>query len=131
MSIKKYRDLTERIKNGSILLSADPGGDGTTDGIPEMSVHYTELQPGAEVIPHNHKRVEVYIILSGRALIMAGDDTSEVTTGDVALAPIGAYHGIKVIGSEPLRFYALNAPPASTCPKVEAPEEILWKWKQT
>ena len=131
MSIKKYGDFTEHMKTGNILLSADPGGDGTTDGIQEMSVHYMELQPGSEVIPHNHKRAEVYIIMSGRALIMAGDDISEVAKGDVALAPTGTYHGIKVIGSEPLRFYALNSPPSSTCPMVEAPEEILWKWKQS
>jgi hypothetical protein len=35
-----------------------------------------------------------------------------------------------VIGSEPLRYYAFNTPPASSCPMIPAPEEVLWKWNQ-
>ena len=112
----------------SILLSAAQNSDGTTDGVPEMSVHYTELEPGEEVRPHTHNRVEVYLFLTGRARVMTGDEIEDVTTGDIAMAPIGTPHGIKVIGNEPLRFYAFNSPPASTCPMKEAPEEILWKW---
>ena len=61
---------------------------------------------------------------------MTGDEIEEVSTGDVAIAPIGTPHGIKVIGNEPLRFYAFNSPPASTCPMKEAPEEVLRKWNQ-
>ena len=129
MPIRKLTEFKERMKRGSVLLSSDPGGDGTTDGIPEMSANYVEMEPGGEVRPHTHNRVEVYVFLTGRAIVMTGDDIAEVTTGDVALAPIGTPHAIKVIGSEPLRFYAFNAPPASTCPMVDAPEEVLWKWK--
>ena len=130
MPIKKFADFTERLKDGNILLSASPDSDGTRDGIPEMSAHYMEMQPGDEINPHIHNRVEIYLFLTGRALVMSGEETAEVTTGDVALAPIGIPHAIRVIGSDPLRFYAFNAPPASTCPKVDAPEEYLWKWKQ-
>ena len=130
MPIQKFTDFKERMKGENILLSAAPGGDGTTDGIPEMSVNYVEMEPGGEVHPHIHNRAEVYVFLTGRAIVMSGDEISEVTTGDVALAPIGTPHAIKVIGSEPLRYYAFNAPPASTCPMEDAPEEILWKWKR-
>ena len=130
MPIKKFADFKEMMKGGNILLSAATEGDGTTDGIPEMSVHYVEMEPGGEVTPHVHNRVEVYLFLTGRAKVMTGDEIEEVTTGDVAMAPIGTPHGIKVIGSEPLRFYAFNSPPASTCPMKDAPEEVLWKWNQ-
>ena len=130
MPIKKITDFQKQLTGPNILLSATPGGDGTKDGIPEMSVHYAEMKPGDEVRPHTHNRVEVYLFLTGRAKVMTGDEIEEVTTGDVAIAPIGTPHGIKVIGSEPLRFYAFNAPPASTCPMQEAPEEVLWKWNQ-
>ena len=130
MPIKKYHEFKEQMKGKNILLSAAPGGDGTTDGIPEMSVSYIEMQPGDVVQPHTHNRVEVYLFLTGRAVVMTGDEIAEVTTGDVALAPIGTAHAIRVIGNEPLRFYAFNAPPASTCPMVPASEEILWKWNK-
>jgi mannose-6-phosphate isomerase-like protein (cupin superfamily) len=97
--------------------------------MPEMSVHYNEMQPGGEVRPHVHNRVEVYLFLTGRAKVLTGDQIEEVTTGDVAIAPIGTPHGIKVIGNEPLRFYSFNSPPASTCPMQPASEEVLWKWE--
>ena len=130
MPIQKLADFKERMKGENILLSAAPGDDGATDGIPEMSVHYVEMEAGKEVNPHVHDRVEVYVFLTGRALVMTGDEITEVTTGDVALAPIGTPHAIRVIGSEPLRFYSFNSPPASTCPMKDAPEEVLWKWKR-
>jgi len=130
MPIKKITDFQNRLSGPNILLSAAPDSGGKTDLMPEMSVHYNELKPGAEVRPHTHNRVEVYLFLTGRARVMTGDEIEEVTTGDVAIAPIGTPHGIKVVGNEPLRFYAFNSPPASTCPMEEAPEEVLWKWNQ-
>ena len=130
MPIKKITDFKEQMTGPNILLSADPDSDGTGDLMPEMSVHYIELEPGGEVRPHTHNRVEAYLFLTGRARVMTGDEIEEVTTGDVAFAPIGVPHAIKVIGTEPVRFYAFNAPPASTCQMKEAPEEVLWKWNK-
>ena len=128
MPIKKITDFKNKMTGTNILLSAVPDGDGKQDLMPEMSVHYNEMAPGAEVRPHVHNRVEVYVFLTGRAKVMTGEEIAEVTTGDVAIAPIGAPHAIKVLGSEPLRFYSFNSPPASTCPMKDAPEEVLWKW---
>ena len=130
MPIKKITDFKEQMKGPNILLTADPESDGKVNLMPEMSVHYLELEPGGEVRPHVHNRVEAYLFLTGRAKVMTGDEIEEVTTGDVAFAPIGVPHAIKVIGTEPLRFYAFNAPPSSTCPMKDAPEEVLWKWNK-
>ncbi len=130
MPIKKITDFQKQLSGPNILLSEAPGSDGKKDLMPEMSVHYAEMKPGQEVRPHTHNRVEAYLFLTGRAKVMTGDEIEEVTTGDVAIAPIGTPHGIKVIGSEPLRFFAFNAPPSSTCPMKDAPEEVLWKWNQ-
>ena len=131
MPIKKITDFQKQLTGPNILLSAAPGSGGQKDLMPEMSVHYNEMKPGDEIRPHTHNRVEMYLFLTGRARVMTGDEIEEITTGDVAIAPMGTPHGIKVIGSELLRFYAFNAPPASTCPMKDAPEEILWKWNQT
>jgi len=129
MPIQKLSDFKKRMTGQNIMLSA--AGDGKSDGISQMSVHYNELEPGSEVRPHVHPRAEVYLFLTGRAMVMTGDEIAEVTTGDVALAPVGTPHAIKVIGSETLRFYSFNAPPASSCPMTTAPEEVLWKWKRS
>ena len=128
MPIRKIGEFTKNLQKGSAFLSAGP--DGKTDLIPEASVSYIEMPPGGEVKPHIHNRVEVYVFLTGRALAMAGDTITEVSTGDVLIAPIGTPHALRVIGAEPLRYYAFNAPPASTCPMISAPEEVLWKWNQ-
>jgi len=126
MPIRKITDFIQCLKKGTVLLSA--GQDGVTDAVPEMSVTYVELQPGQEIKPHTHNRAEAYLFLTGRAKVMTGEEIQEVTTGDVAIAPVGTPHAIKVIGNEPLRFYAFNSPPASSCSMTGAPEEYLWKW---
>jgi mannose-6-phosphate isomerase-like protein (cupin superfamily) len=131
MPIKKLTDIIAAKTGANVLITADPAGEGTTDHVPQLSMHYVELPPGGEVAPHTHDRVEVYLFLTGRARVMTGDEIEEVTTGDVAYAPIGVPHGIKVIGSEPLRFYAFNAPPASTAPVVSAENDVLWRWNRS
>jgi mannose-6-phosphate isomerase-like protein (cupin superfamily) len=127
MAIKKIAEFKRLMKGDSILLSATP--DGTHDPIPEMSTHYNEKKPGAEVHPHFHNRVEVYVFVGGKALVMAGEDIALVSTGDVAIAPVGISHAIKVIGSEPLGYFALNSPPSSMHPMLDAPKEIVEKWE--
>ncbi len=122
------------LKFGDFAMGASPAflsaaEDGKSNLMPEASVHYIEMKPGDEVTPHVHNRIETYVFLTGRARAMAGDTITEVTTGDVLIAPIGTPHALKVIGNEPLRYYAFNSPPASTTPLVPAPEEVLWKWK--
>ena len=89
MPIKKITDFQKQLTGPNILLSAAPGSDSQKDLMPEMSVHYNEMKPGEEVRPHTHNRVEVYLFLTGRAKVMTGDEIEEVTTGDVAIAPIG------------------------------------------
>ncbi len=128
MPIQKFGDFTQSMSGNAAFLSA--AEDGKSNLMPEASVHYIEMQPGDEVKPHVHNRVEAYVFLTGRAKVMAGETIAEVTTGDVLIAPIGTPHALKVIGNEPLRFYAFNSPPASSTPMAPAPEEVLWKWRQ-
>ena len=128
MPIKKINEFQNQMTEPNILLSAGPDG---SDLMPEMSVHFITLKSGDVVTPHVHDRVEVYVFLSGSAKVMTGDEIKEVSTGDVAIAPIGTPHGIKVLGSEPFLFFAFNSPPSSTCPMKEAPEEVIKKFEQS
>lgn len=123
MPIVKYADF----KGGEAFLSA--AADGQSNLMPEASLHYAEMQPGEEVVPHTHDRVEIYAVLSGRARALSGGVITEVTAGDAVISPIGAAHALFILGSEPFCYYAFNAPPASTAPMVPAPEDILRKWE--
>ena len=127
MGIKKMSEFKRLMKGNSIFLSAAP--DGIHDAIPEMSAHYNERKPGDEVKPHFHDRVEAYIFVSGNALVMAGEDVALVSSGDMAIAPIGVSHAIKVVGSEPLGYFAFNSPPSSMHPMLDAPKDIVEKWE--
>ena len=128
MWIQKIDEFKGRLSQGTAFLSAAP--DGTSDGIPEMSTHYNERPAGAEIPPHTHDRAEVWVFMSGRAITMSGNEIREVTAGDVALTPSGTPHALQVIGSEPLRYYAFNAPPASSSPMVDAPVEAVVRWNK-
>jgi mannose-6-phosphate isomerase-like protein (cupin superfamily) len=128
MSILKFQTFSKHLKQGRVLLSAGP--DGKTDDVPEMSVHYIERKAGEEVRPHTHGRTEVFLVHSGKAVMMVGDDIREVTSGDVALAPVGAVHAIWVPGPEALHYFAFNSPPSLNIPTVEASEEVVRQWKQ-
>lgn len=128
MPIKKLSEFKTQLENGMMNLSAGPDGG---DLVPEMSAMYIEFPPGKVVKPHTHDRVEAYLVLSGRAKMMAGDEIKEVTTGDLLIAPIGTPHGIEVLGDETFVFYAFNSPPASTCPAVDAPEDVQKKFAET
>ena len=128
MPIKKITDFQNNLSDtGNYFISA--AEDGKSDLMPEMSVHLMTLAPGGDgVKPHVHNRVEAYVFLSGRAKVMTGDEIKEVSTGDVAFAPIGVPHAIHVLGNEPLMFFALNSPPASTAPMELSPEDIAAKF---
>ena len=128
MPIRKYDEIRKSLKGSEILLSAGP--DGVTDGIPELSVHYIEKGVGEEVLPHTHHRTEAWVFLSGRGIMMVGDEIREVTTGDIGLAPEGSIHALKVTGTKPLCYYSFNTPPSSSCPMIPSTEEILRKWKE-
>ena len=125
MPIKKINEFQGQ--DGGVLLSADANG---SDLMPEMSVHFMTLKPGNDVSPHVHDRVEVYVFLSGKAKVMTGDEIKEVSTGDVAMAPIGTPHAIQVLGEEPLLFYALNSPPSSTCPMEAASDDVIERFEK-
>ena len=124
MTIKKINEFQGQ--DGPVFLSANADG---SDLMPEMSVHFMTLKAGETVSPHAHNRVEVYVFLSGTAKVMTGDEIKEVSTGDVAIAPIGTPHAIQVLGDEPLLFYAINSTPSSTCPMEAASDDVIKRFE--
>lgn len=126
MPIKSLNEMKEK-KNGECIALPEPSDPSRNSDV-RMSIGYMEVLPGKPIKPHIHDRLEAYIVLSGRAKMMAGDEIKVVSAGDVLIAPIGTPHAIEVLGSEPLVYYALNSPPVETCPMVDSPEAVQKKF---
>ena len=68
--------------------------------------------PGQEHAAHVHAdQDKLYFVLSGSGDAQVGDETHEVSRGDLVLAPAGVPHGLKNTGLEPLVVMVVFAPP--------------------
>ena len=127
MPIRKMAEIKEK-KEGELFHL--PCGPKPSDRSIPVSLSYLEIPPGGSVKAHTHDRFEMYIVMTGRAKMMAGGDICEVGPGNVLIAPIGTVHAIKVIGDRPLGYYALNSPPVATAPMVLSPAEVQKKFDE-
>ena len=70
-----------------------------------------ELEPGAGIGFHTHENEEeIFIVLSGTALVDDNGVEKTVTAGDSILTGNGAGHAVKNIGSDTLRMVAVIIP---------------------
>lgn len=86
-----------------------------------LSVQISEVPIGSEQPTHQHAPEQCYYILKGKGLMMIGDESKEVTSGDAVYIPSNANHGIKNIGEEVLEYLTANTPVFS-----EDYENIFW-----
>ena len=53
------------------------------------------FEPGQEQKVHAHEGADkFYLVLSGRARIVVGDESRDVAAGDLVVAPAGISHGV-------------------------------------
>jgi len=64
-----------------------------------------ELEPGAELPLHKDSAEELLLVMSGRAEARIGDEVGTLEQHEAALVPAMASHGLRNIGSEPLRVF--------------------------
>jgi quercetin dioxygenase-like cupin family protein len=89
----------------------DPRGPGLSVSFPMHSLTGAsssaavlfELEPGAELPVHTDSAEELLLVLSGRGQARVGDEVGILETHQAALVPAMAPHGMRNIGSEPLR----------------------------
>ena len=68
--------------------------------------------PGQEHAPHVHEdQDKLYYVLSGDGEAQVGEESREVSEGDLVLAPAGVPHGLKNTGLVPLVVLVVFAPP--------------------
>ncbi|MEU6279659.1 cupin domain-containing protein [Streptomyces sp. NPDC047028] len=75
-----------------------------------MSVGLYALDAGESDPQRPHRQDEVYFVVSGRASITVGQETTEVARGSVVYVPAGAVHKFHHI-SEDLRVLVVFSPP--------------------
>ena len=90
-------------------------------GSENLAITWVEGAPGSEQPPHSHPSSEqAYVIVRGRGLMAAGDETEEVGPGTVVLIPPGTSHSIRNTGVEPLVFISATSPPFEMPPAGSA-----------
>ncbi|MCB5178060.1 cupin domain-containing protein [Streptomyces antimicrobicus] len=75
-----------------------------------MSVGLYALDAGQSDPQNPHRQDEVYFVVSGRASITVGDETTTVARGSVVYVPAGVPHKFHHI-SEDLRVLVVFSPP--------------------
>ena len=70
-----------------------------------------ELEPGASIGFHTHdNEEEMFVVLSGRALVDDNGTEVEVAAGDTILTGNGAGHAVKSLGPDTLKMLAVIVP---------------------
>mgnify|MGYP000924756577 CR=1 FL=1 len=75
----------------------------------EISFFAVDNDPGQGPGLHVHPYAETWIVQSGRARIVAGDDTFEAGPGDIAVVPGGMPHKFTNIGEGRLVMFCVHA----------------------
>ncbi|MEV7541432.1 MULTISPECIES: cupin domain-containing protein [unclassified Streptomyces] len=75
-----------------------------------MSVGLYSLDAGQNDPQQPHRQDEVYFVVSGRASITVGEETTTVANGSVVYVPAGVPHRFHHI-TEPLKVMVVFSPP--------------------
>lgn len=77
--------------------------------------------PGSGVGLHKHPYAEVFVVQEGEATFTVGDDTVEVTAGQIVVVPAGVPHKFVNSGAGPLRQVDIH--PSGRIRQVDIPAE--------
>ena len=78
-------------------------------GNPGFSFIWVELEPGQGPKLHRHDYQEVFVVIEGRAVYTLGEETVEVSGGQVVIAPAGVRHKFVNAGPGMLRQIDIHA----------------------
>lgn len=78
-----------------------------------VTITHVTMEPGAISHRHIHERSEqTWIVEQGEGMLLLADGHAErLTVGDIVRTPPGETHGVKNIGTGPLVYLAVTAPP--------------------
>ena len=69
------------------------------------------LEPGQSQAPHAHADADkIYFVLDGRGTFIIGDETRDLGSGEIVLAPAGLTHGVTNLGPNRLSLLVFMSP---------------------
>jgi mannose-6-phosphate isomerase-like protein (cupin superfamily) len=95
--------------------------EGYRYGDVDVSFFLVDSPPGGGPVLHTHPYEEVFVMLEGEATFTVGDDTIEVSAGQIVVAPAGVPHKFVNSGSGPLRQVDIH--PSGRIRQVDIPED--------
>lgn len=79
-----------------VLIGADEG--------PNFAMRRFVMEPGGGMPRHTNEVEHEQYVLRGKARVVIGEETVEVTRDDVVYIPAGVPHSYESIGDEPFEF---------------------------
>ncbi|MGE5404571.1 MAG: cupin domain-containing protein [Candidatus Saccharibacteria bacterium] len=83
---------------------------GRNSGITNISIQYSEVEPGCEQPLHKHEPEQCYYIIDGVGLMTINEETHQVSAGEAIYIPGNALHGIRNAGNSILKYLTANTP---------------------
>jgi quercetin dioxygenase-like cupin family protein len=69
-----------------------------------------QLTPGGVLHPHVHSFEEGFYVLSGQAVVVINEESYLLGAGDYGCVKVGTPHGVRAVGSAPVRWLQMGAP---------------------
>ena len=79
-----------------------------------LQMIWAKLEHEGDYALHSHPHEQLSVMIHGRMRLTVGDDVRDMGPGDMWYAPVGVEHGGEVLGTEPVIFIDVYAPPSST-----------------
>ena len=93
------------IRNIKVIFGPDK------NDVPELLFSLAIIPPGSSTDYHDHDRIEMIYIVSGRGMAVAAGKETSIETDMVLLAEKGEMHQIKNTGAETLKLATVFVPP--------------------
>ena len=93
--------------------------EGHRYGDVDVSFFLVDSPPGGGAVLHTHPYEEIFVTLEGNATFTVGDDTIEVSAGQIVVAPAGVPHKFAHSGRGPIRpgdFHSRGRPQTINIP---------------
>jgi mannose-6-phosphate isomerase-like protein (cupin superfamily) len=96
--------------------------EGYRYGEVDVSFFLVNTPPGTGPVLHTHPYEEIFVVQEGEATYTVGDDTIEVSAGQIVVAPAGVPHKFVNSGTGPLRQVDIH--PSERIQQVDIPEDV-------
>lgn len=79
----------------------------------QQELCWAKYEPGAVYPMHSHAYEQISVIVQGRMRIIVGEESAELGPGDMWFVPAHIPHGGQALGSDPVIFIDIYAPPSA------------------